>query len=691
MKKLIYLLKSIPLFFLFSCATEKPNHKLTNINDQIFEQEIIKFEKDIKNYDMEILWNKYLKSTQIENTLQSQSKFDKIKLNYDSGKLSCNDINFFKIIHRNYWSIKPHIFAMDCYSSLKQTYNASLQQDIIKKILQWSFSTGNGAHIKTPIQTATAGDAQDIIELSGYSLIDQYIVPFAGFQSMRYAFIVLDNESKKQQTLFFSNDDFMFALYGEDYKLGSYDILSIISTLANKNSNYIFKNGLANVLISIKNYKDAEHWFNLSAESGSVYANTQLAKLCLTKKLTINTPENCISYLTVAAKKEYTDAFLYLSALYSEGIGVDTDLETSRQFMTLARKKSGAGVALMKLATLYKSQVFGKNLENKSLALYQQAVKNNNADAAIYLYLYYKKKKNVAKRKYFLNKAIELKSPFAYSFKAYEYLYSNLNNKALQKSKVQLQFVLNKFRGIVQQGISKNDPLSFFIMGKLYDDKNFGKLFYDKKRAFKYFLKGAKLWDPGSLYEVSNALTYPDEYTRARSKIELKKNYQRALKWSVRCAKSGNSKCALNSGYLLDGKAYNDPTQAARYYLIAAKDGLSYGQDNYGSLLRKGKGIKKNLSEAETWLLKAAKQKNPHALNELGLLYEEQGNLEKAVQMFNKAIHYHYSYAYYNIARFYEKGLWFNKNIQMAKKWYLKAAKYGHPSARTIAESLSKS
>ena len=63
-----------------------------------------------------------------------------------------------------------------------------------------------------------------------------------------------------------------------------------------------------------------------------------------------------------------------------------------------------------------------------------------------------------------------------------------------------------------------------------------------------------------------------------------------------------------------------DDTEAARWYLKAAEQGIPLAQYHLGMMYRKGEGVAQDDAEAARWLLKAAEQGIATAQFNLGVM-----------------------------------------------------------------------
>lgn len=64
-----------------------------------------------------------------------------------------------------------------------------------------------------------------------------------------------------------------------------------------------------------------------------------------------------------------------------------------------------------------------------------------------------------------------------------------------------------------------------------------------------------------------------------------------------------------------------DPAEAARWYALAAEQGVSEAQNNLGVMYKDGQGVNQDYAEAARWFMKAAEQDNTLSQLNLGWLY----------------------------------------------------------------------
>ncbi|KAI9844077.1 MAG: hypothetical protein M1837_005790 [Sclerophora amabilis] len=137
-------------------------------------------------------------------------------------------------------------------------------------------------------------------------------------------------------------------------------------------------------------------------------------------------------------------------------------------------------------------------------------------------------------------------------------------------------------------------------------------------------------------------------------------------------AKAGNAEAAYRTAVCCeigpDGGTRKDVVKAIQWYKRAATMGNTQAMYKMGMILLKGHmGQQKNPREAVVWLKRAAERadaENPHALHELGLLYETaSGNdsilrdEEYSRQLFTQAADLGYKFSQYRLGCAFEYGL----------------------------------
>lgn len=153
----------------------------------------------------------------------------------------------------------------------------------------------------------------------------------------------------------------------------------------------------------------------------------------------------------------------------------------------------------------------------------------------------------------------------------------------------------------------------------------------------------------------------------------IQENAEKAIKWYEKAANNGDSNAALNlANMYLQGRGIPiNMDKGITWLEKSAKAGNGMAASSLGRQYTLGDGVEKSISKAEFWIGKAEQLGyiNCGTMTNLGLMYEEDGNLNKAFLCLSKALeadendtNIHYLYGQY---KFFGKGT--NKNIDEAK------------------------
>lgn len=160
-------------------------------------------------------------------------------------------------------------------------------------------------------------------------------------------------------------------------------------------------------------------------------------------------------------------------------------------------------------------------------------------------------------------------------------------------------------------------------------------------------------------------------------------------------AKSGHAESAYRTAVCCElgqedgGGTRRDALKAVQWYRRAAALGNTPAMYKMGIILLKGLlGQQKNPREAVTWLKRAADgadEENPHALHELGLMYESTAPSDFIIrdeayarELFTQAAEIGYKFSQYRLGAAYEQGLMgLPIDARMSIIWYTRAAAQG--------------
>ncbi len=224
---------------------------------------------------------------------------------------------------------------------------------------------------------------------------------------------------------------------------------------------------------------------------------------------------------------------------------------------------------------------------------------------------------------------------------------------AKTKSKNRERYIYEAHK-LVKKLVSNNYPEAMFYLADCYGQGGLG-LENDPKEAFGLYLNAAKAGHPQAAYRTAV------------------------------CCEIGSED---------GGGTRKDPLKACQWYKRAAALGDVPGMYKVGMILLNGLlNQEKNFSEAVRWLEKAAAHaddENPHALHELGLLYEATTNIAnnnpgiivrdeaRALRLFTRAAKLGYKFSQFRLGQAYEYGLLGCAiDARQSIIWYTKAAAQG--------------
>lgn len=135
-----------------------------------------------------------------------------------------------------------------------------------------------------------------------------------------------------------------------------------------------------------------------------------------------------------------------------------------------------------------------------------------------------------------------------------------------------------------------------------------------------------------------------------------------------------------------------DMTQAATYYLKAAKAGSAKAQFTLGVLYYEGSSMKRDLEESVLWFRAAALQGLAAAQYNLGNAYRAGEGVERnynlALEWYNKAAEQGYAPAAHNIGAMAGNGEGTPQNYAEAYKWLLLSEKLGMKADKTYKDKF---
>ncbi|MCJ1436630.1 hypothetical protein MMC27_006010 [Xylographa pallens] len=212
-------------------------------------------------------------------------------------------------------------------------------------------------------------------------------------------------------------------------------------------------------------------------------------------------------------------------------------------------------------------------------------------------------------------------------------------------------------------------------------NKNREKYIFDAHKLVKKLVSGGY---PEAMFYLADC--------HGRGLLGLQADPKEAFSIYQSAAKLGHAQSAYRVAVCCEmgqedgGGTRKDPLKAVQWYKRAATLGDSPAMYKMGMIQLKGLlGQPKNIREAVVWLKRAAEradEENPHALHELGLLYESASGNDNIIrdeaysnQLFLQAAELGYKFSQYRLGSAYEYGhLGCPIDPRQSIAWYSKAA-----------------
>lgn len=172
-------------------------------------------------------------------------------------------------------------------------------------------------------------------------------------------------------------------------------------------------------------------------------------------------------------------------------------------------------------------------------------------------------------------------------------------------------------------------------------------------------------------------------------------DYDRAYRIWQPLADSGDPVAQYSLGKLFErggGAVRQDFAQAARWYRVAAEQGIAAAQNNLALMHAQGRGLPRDVGQAiELWLA-AATQNHPMAQYNLGLAFFRGEGVPKeereAAAWFRRAADAGLADAQYAMGQMNRLGLVLPKDEAVALAWYKLAGAQGHREAKMQVQLL---
>ncbi|MBU1144396.1 MAG: SEL1-like repeat protein [Firmicutes bacterium] len=380
-----------------------------------------------------------------------------------------------------------------------------------------------------------------------------------------------------------------------------------------------------------KNIEVAYTYYKQAADVGNPLGLYNVGKYFIEKK----EYKLAIEYLQKAMACGYTKANLKLASMAVLGEGFHKNKKKAFKFVLDAAKQNDT-FAYNQVASYYLLGIGCKKDTKKAWEYYQKSADLNNIEGMYQLGLLYlestKNKSNPETALHWLDKAAV----------------SGLKNAMIELKKIYSlphPYFLKKSKGFLQEMIFYYDEL-LAKTGELESLKSVSISYYEGTQATKQNFEKSIIYFK-KLMDLDEVLGY----------------------------------YGMGVSLLYGQGILQNSLQAKNYLEISAGRGYQKAMTRLGDLYRMGINIDIDFELAKTWYFEAAKQNDPDALMNLGLLhYRKQINnssFELAFQYMENASKKGYFQAYYWMGIFYDKGIGCDSNFSLAEKAFQRAIQLG--------------
>lgn len=437
---------------------------------------------------------------------------------------------------------------------------------------------------------------------------------------------------------------------------------------------------VANLFMKFKEMKNAFTWIKLIADLNDLNAIYQLGLMYHDGTGTDQSYGEAFKCILQAADRDHIEAMFTVGFLYLKGRGTTPSEALAFKWYRKAAVRNHSK-AMCEIALFYdlgKGEV--KQSDEDARIWYTKAADLGHALAAFCLAEKYETGigivQNFKQAKHYYEIAAD-GDIIAAHFNLAEILYTGPGGIAKDKA-----LSLHHFERAADLAFTVNNATNAELIKKaslriadiiLEDTER-----YDNEKVMNCILRAAEFKHPESMYQMGLSCIVD----------------KKAQDWFESAAEQGHTEAEAQLGYLYFTGGHgieHDDKKAIEYSTKAANKGSAKGMNTLGSIYYFGRKEHKDLDQAKHWFRKAIKNNNSAARNNLGKLYEMEGNEKKALKLFKEGIEEDCTSCMLNM------GLLFlntkNKDLLDNKegfKWVKKSAEMGLKDAMAELSKLYK-
>lgn len=414
-----------------------------------------------------------------------------------------------------------------------------------------------------------------------------------------------------------------------------------------------------------KDYAEALKWYQKAAGQNNNWSQNRIGEMYL---YGIGVPKDYVEaakWFTKSAEQGYAVSQTNLGFLYEEGYGVNQNYIEALEWYKKAAEQGNARAQDL-LGDLYLNGKGVPQNNTEAYKWYSKAAEQGDKGAKTSLGWMYENGHGVAKD---LTMAVKLYREAA-----------DMGSASAQRN---MGIVYEKGIGVTQD---YNEAEKWYKKA-LKTNPNYQKVKDDLARLEKKKSGNSNLNDS----EEEKLFNRGVDYFLGRNGVA--QDYAQALIYFRKAAEMGLAAAQFNVGFFYEnGHGVSQNCQeAVKWYKMAAEKGYEESYVNLGNIYYFGReGVNINKSEALKWYLKFVNNPKSRiesmaytsAQNNLGAIYDEQGNYAEALKWFRKAAEQGLPHAQYNLGLMYDQGKGIVKDPSEAIKWFTKAAIQGHDGAQ---------
>lgn len=411
-----------------------------------------------------------------------------------------------------------------------------------------------------------------------------------------------------------------------------------------------------------QDYKSAFLWYEKAAKQNIPQALFAVGSMyCIGKGV----KKNFVlakKYIEQAAEFDFHLARYKIGCMYYSGEGVEKNYAVAASYFMNLANKNYADAQLM-LGKLYEHGHGVEKNQDEAMSWYLKAVALGSVEAIVRIAALHRDRKNYQEAINYYQMAILKNNATAEEQLATMYY----NGQGVEKDTVQAI-------ALYQSSAQKGNAVALYHLGQMYYYGLVNQTI-DYKNALDCFNQGAKKGNSSSMLRLANM------YDKG---LYVQKDVYQAIAWYKKAADLNNlsAQLALADIYLSKRK----PKDAFSLYEKAAIQKNPQALFNLGNLYRYGRGCEKNISKAISSFEEAAFNEYHEAPFALGKLYADLKEYDKASEWFLKAAVKGDSRAQYCLA---DLMLERNMKKEEAIHWLTKSANQNNPDALKLLKKLN--